>query len=74
MRIQLETELGCGRNKAQYAGKLKYCRENGLDYHIYKLGSYRIKKMIQRKYDIVLDIADKNLDAITREAMEIVYT
>ena len=41
MRIRLETNLGCGHNKAKYAGKAKYCTENGLDYHIYKLGSYR---------------------------------
>lgn len=73
MRIRQETDLGCGHNKTKYAGKAKYCRENGLDFHIYKLGPYRIKKMIQRKYGISLDITDKSLDKITREAMEIVY-
>lgn len=73
MRTRQETDLGCGHNKAKYAGKTKYCTQNGLDFHIYKLGPYRIKKMIQRQYGIVLNIADKPLDTITREAMEIVY-
>jgi hypothetical protein len=73
MRIRQETDLGCGHNKAKYAGKIKYCTENGLDFQIYKLGSNRIKKMIQRRYGIVLTINDKPLDTITREAMEIIY-
>ena len=73
MRIRQETDLGCGHNKAKYAGKAKYCTENGLDFHIYKLGPYRIKKMVQRQHGVVLDITDKTLDAITREAMEIFY-
>ncbi len=30
--------LGCGFNKAKYAGKMKYCTEHGLDFHLYKLG------------------------------------
>ena len=34
--------LGCGFNKAKYAGEMKYCIENGLDHGIYKLGSQRI--------------------------------
>lgn len=73
MRIRQETDLGCGQNKAKSAGKAKYCTENGLDFRIYNLGSYRIKKMIQRRYGIVLNIADKHLDTLAREAMEIVY-
>ncbi len=73
MRIRQETDLGCGHNKAKYAGKAKYCTENGLDFQIYKLGPNRIKRMIQRRYEIVLNIIDKPLDTITREAMEIVY-
>ncbi len=73
MRIRQETDLGCGHNKAKYAGKMKHCTENGLDFQIYKLGPNRIEKMIQRRYGIVLDIIDKPLDTITREAMEIVY-
>lgn len=73
MRIRQETDLGCGQNKAKYAGKAKYCTENGLDFQIYNLGPSRIKKMIQRRYGIVLKIADKHLDTITKEAMEIVY-
>ena len=73
MRTRQETDLGCGNNKTKYAGKSKYCTENGLDFHIYRLGPNRIKKMIQRRYGIVLHITDKPLDTITREAMEIVY-
>ncbi len=65
--------LGCGFNKAKYAGKMKYCIEHGLDYSIYKLGPRRIKKMIQRRHGIELDIEGKCLDAITREAQEIEY-
>ena len=53
--------LGCGFNKAKYAGQMKYCIEHGLDFGIYKLGPRRIKKMIQRKFDIELEIEDKDL-------------
>ena len=65
--------LGCGFNKAKYAGKMKYCTEHGLDFNIYKLGPRRIKKMIQRKHGIELDIDGKDLLAITQEAQEIEY-
>jgi hypothetical protein len=65
--------LGCGFNKAKYAGKMKYCIENGLDFGIYKLGPRRIKKMVQRKFGIELDIEGKDLHTITKEAQEIVY-
>jgi hypothetical protein len=71
MRTRQITHLGCGRNKAKYAGAVKHCTENGLDYYIYKLGAYRIKKMIQRKYGIDLDIENKNLDEVAREAQAI---
>ena len=67
------TFLGCGYNKAKYAGKMKYCIEHGLDFEIYKLGPRRIKKMIQRKFDIELEIEGKDLHTITKEAQEIVY-
>jgi hypothetical protein len=67
------TFLGCGYNKAKYAGKMKYCIEHGLDFGIYKLGARRIKKMIQRKFGIELEIEGKDLHAITKEAQEIVY-
>jgi len=30
--------LGCGFNKAKYAGKMKDSIEDGLDFEIYKLG------------------------------------
>jgi hypothetical protein len=65
--------LGCGFNKAKYAGKMKYCIEHGLDFSIYNLGPRRIKKMIKRKHGIDLDIEGKHLDTITREAQEIEY-
>jgi len=65
--------LGCGFNKAKYAGKMKYCIEHGLDFGIYKSGPRRIKKMIQRKFDIELEIEGRNLHTITKEAQEIVY-
>ena len=64
--------LGCGFNKAKYAGQMKYCIENGLDFGIYKLGPRRIKKMVQRKFGIELEIEGKDLLTITREAQEIV--
>jgi hypothetical protein len=67
------TFLGCGYNKAEYAGKMKYCIEHGLDFGIYKLSPRRIKKMIQRKYGIELEIEGKDLHTITKEAQEIVY-
>ena len=65
--------LGCGFNKAKYAGEMKYCIENGLDHGIYKLGPQRIKKMVQRKIGIELEIEGKDLHTITKEAQEIVY-
>ena len=52
---------------------MKYCIEHGLDFGIYKLGPRRIKKMIQRKFDIELEIEDKDLPTITKEAQEIIY-
>ena len=65
--------LGCGFNKAKYAGQMKCCIEHGLDFGIYKLGPRRIKKMIQREFGIELEIEGKDLLTITREAQEIVY-
>ena len=73
MRIRQKTDLGCGNNKAKYAGKAKYCNQKGLDVHIYRLGPGRIKKMIERRYGVILNTAGKSLDQVTREAMEIVY-
>jgi len=37
------------------------------------LGPRRIKKMIQRKFGIELEIEGKDLHTITKEAQEIVY-
>jgi hypothetical protein len=65
--------LGCGFNKAKYAGQMKYCIEHGLDFGIYRLGPSRIKKMVQRKYGIDLEIEGKDLGTITKEAQEIAY-
>ena len=65
--------LGCGFNKAKYAGKMKFFIEHGLDFEIYKLGPRRIKKMIQRKFGIELEIEGKDLHTITKEAQEIGY-
>jgi hypothetical protein len=67
------TFLGCGFNKAKYAGKMKYCIEHGLDPGIYRLGPRRIKNMIRRKFGIELEIEGKDLHTITKEAQEIVY-
>ena len=67
------TFLGCGYNKAKYAGKMKYCIEHGLDFELYKLGPRRIKKMIEHKFGIELEIEGKDLHTITKEAQEIVY-
>ena len=52
---------------------MKYCIEHGLDFNIYKLGPRRIKKMIQRKHGIELNIEGKYLDTITIESQEIEY-
>jgi hypothetical protein len=52
---------------------MKFCIEHGLDFEIYKLGHRRIKKMIQRKFGIELEIEGKDLHTITKEAQEIVY-
>jgi hypothetical protein len=71
--IREETDLGCGHNKAKYAGKMKYCIENGLDFNLYKLGSRGIKKRISHNHGIELDIKGKSLSIITKEAQEIEY-
>jgi len=65
--------LGCGFNKAKYAGQMKYCIEHGLDHGIYKLGLQRIKKMVQRKFGLELEIEGKDLHTVTKEAQEIIY-
>jgi len=67
------TFLGCGFNKAKYAGKMKYFIEHGLDFGIYRLGPRRIKNMNRRKFGIELEIEGKDLRTITKEAQEILY-
>ncbi len=65
--------FGCGFNKTRYASQMKVCAEHGLDYDIYRMGPKRIKSMIKRKYGIGLNIEDKTLIEIAREAQDIVY-
>ena len=65
--------LGCGMNKARHGAALKHCEVNGLDFFIYRMGAEKIKRMIKHKYHITLDIENKSLDQITREAMTIEY-
>jgi hypothetical protein len=60
--------FGCGMNYAKTGAAIKHCLANGLDYGIYRLGRRRIKKMIQRRHGIELNIEGKNLDEITRDA------
>ena len=71
--IREETDLGCGHNKVKYAGKMKYCIENGLDFNLYRLGPRGIKRWVKRNHGIELDIKDKSLSIITMEAQEIDY-
>ena len=52
---------------------MKVCPEHGLDYDIYRMGPKQIKSMIKRKYGIGLNIEDKTLIEIAREAQDIVY-
>ena len=58
-------------NKIKTGADMKHCIENGLDYTIYRLGRYRIKKMILRKHGIELNIEGKSLDEVTRDAQAI---
>ena len=65
--------LGCGFNKAKYAGQMKYCVGHKAQHQNTGMGPRRIKKMVQRKLGIELEIEGKDLLTITREAQEIVY-
>lgn len=65
--------FGCGMNWAINGAALKHCKANGLDFFIYSMGAEKIKRMIKHKYGITLDIEDKSLDQITREAMDFEY-
>jgi hypothetical protein len=58
-------------NKIKTHADMRHCIENGLDYSLYRLGRYRIKKMIQRRHGIELSIEGKNLDDVTRDAQAI---
>ncbi len=64
---------GCGVNKRKYAGMMKICKEHGLDINVYKLGSKRIKSLLKKKYDVDINIENKTLIGITREAQAIIY-
>ena len=60
-------------NKVRHGAAMKHCEVNGVDFFIYLMGAEKIKRMIKHKYDITLDIEDKSLDQINREAMAIEY-
>ena len=68
---KLKDTFGCGFNKAKYAGQMQYCIQRGLDYSLYRLGAYRIKKMIKREYGVNININNKSLDEVTREAQAV---
>ena len=68
---KLNDTFGCGFKKGKTAGDMKYCTENGLDYTLYRLGAYRIKKLIWREYKVDIIINDKSLDEVVKEAMSI---
>ncbi|MDY6905480.1 MAG: hypothetical protein SWH61_12425 [Thermodesulfobacteriota bacterium] len=68
---KLNDTFGCGFNKGKKASDMKYCIERGLDYTLYRLGAYRIKKVIWREYGVEISIKDKRLDEVVREAMVI---
>ena len=65
--------LGCGINKNKYAGMMKTCKEHGLDINIYKLGPDRIKRYMKKRLAVDIDIENKSLIEITREAQAIIY-
>jgi hypothetical protein len=68
---KLNDTFGCGFNKAKFAGDMKRCIEHGLDYSLYRLGAFRIKKLIKREYGVNIIIKDKSLDEVVKEAMKI---
>jgi hypothetical protein len=68
---KLNDTFGCGFKKGKYASDMKYCTENGLDYTLYRLGAYRIKKLIRREYGVDISIKEKSLDEVVNEAMNI---
>ena len=68
---KLNDTFGCGFKKGKYASDMKHCTENGLDYTLYRLGAYRIKKLIRREYGVDISINGKSLDKVVKEAMGI---
>lgn len=68
---KLNDTFGCGFNKAKYAGDMKRCILQGLDYSLYRLGAYRIKKLIRREYGFDISIKGKSLGEVVKEAMKI---
>ena len=68
---KLNDTFGCGFKKGKYASDMRYCTENGLDYSLYRLGAYRIKKLIKREYGVDIRITGKSLDEVVQEAMKI---
>ncbi len=73
MRTHDTGYLGCGINKKKYAGMMKTCKEHGLDINVYKLGSNRILRLLKKRYNVEINIENKTLIEITREAQSIVY-
>lgn len=75
MRIRLHDTgyYGCGVNKKKYGGMMKTCKEHGLDINIYKLGTNRIQRLLKKRYGVEINIENKTLIEITREAQAIVY-
>lgn len=74
MRTHDTGYLGCGINKKKYAGMMKICKENGLDINVYKLGLKRIQRLLKKRHNVNIDIENKTLIEITREAQAIIYS
>ena len=64
---------GCGVNKKKYGGMMKTCKEFGLDINIYKLGPNRIKRLLKKRHNVDIDIENKTLIEITRQAQAVIY-
>ena len=68
---KINDTFGCGFNKAKYAGDMKHCIRQGLDYSLYRMGALRIKKLIRREFGVSISIKGKSMDEAEKEAMEI---
>lgn len=52
---------------------MKTCKEHGLDIDVYKLGPARIQRLLKKRYNVNIDIQNKTLIEITREAQAVIY-